>query len=52
VKIIESLERCIKVQDKKILQAILSKYVDGYSIVSSQVDREVRKFSKDLKEVV
>jgi len=52
VKIIESLERCIKVQDKKILQAILSKYVDGYSIVSSQVDREVSKFSKDLKEVI
>ena len=52
VKIIESLERCIKVQDKKILQAILSKHVDGYSIVSSQVDREVSKFSKDLKEVI
>jgi FlaA1/EpsC-like NDP-sugar epimerase len=52
VKIIESLERCIEEQDKKILQSILSKYVDGYSPVSSQVDRKVIKFSNRLKEVV
>ena len=52
VKIKESLERCIEEQDKEILQSILSKYVDGYSIVSSQPDRKVIKFSNKLKEVI
>ena len=52
MKIIESLERCIDKQDKKILQSILFKHVDGYSTVSTQPDRKVIKFSNELKEVI